>query len=161
MRNQEWLESRLEYIYRKYFFDLQAPNQIHIRFGRRSRTRLGSIDRKYGRGLVSRLRNDYATVITINGLFCDEAIPLFVLDAVITHELSHYAHGFNSPLPQRHQHPHKGGVIRKELKKRDLAALEKHQKKWMKENWAKYLKKNFPGAPRRRRRRIRYVIVRP
>ena len=158
MRSQEWLENRFEYIYRKYFFDLEAPNQIHIRFGQRARTRLGSISRKYGRGLVPRLLDDYSTIITINGLFRAEKIPVFVVDGVIAHELSHYAHGFNSPLPQRHRHPHKGGIIRKELKKRDLATLEKRQKLWMKENWQKYLKVNLPSKLRRRRRRVRYII---
>ena len=162
MRNQEWLENRFEYIYRKYFADLEAPNQIEIKWGRRSRRQLGCIKKEQssaGWQIADHFKSDFTTIIVINGLFEDEKIPLFIVDAVIAHELSHYAHGFNSPLPQKHRHPHKGGVIRKELKKRDLAALEKRQKQWMKKNWQKYLQNNFPISPRRyRQRRIRIIF---
>lgn len=180
MRNQEWLENRFEYIYRKYFADLEAPNRIDIKWGRRSRRQLGCIKKggllpslrggdpslhsgQAPQSLGSRLprpfgsRNDkFTTIIVINGLFKDEAIPLFVIDAVIAHEMSHYAHGFNSPLPQQHRHPHKGGIIRKELKKRDLSALEHQQKLWTAENWQKYLDQNFPST---RKHKIRYRII--
>jgi len=161
MRNQEWLENRFEYIYRKYFADLEAPNQIEIKWGRRSRRQLGCIKKERpsaGWRIADHFKPDFVTIIVLNGLFKDEKIPLFVIDAVIAHEMSHYAHGFNSPLPQKHYHPHKGGIIRKELKKRDLAALEHRQKLWMKENWQKYLNDNFPSARRTRKRRIRFIF---
>ena len=113
MRDQEWLENRFEYIYRKYFADLKAPNQIEIKWGRRSRRQLGCIKKQQLKTknwrVADHFKRDFITIIVINGLFRDEAIPEFVIDSVIAHEMSHYAHGFNSPLPQIHRHPHKGG----------------------------------------------------
>ena len=136
MRNEIWLENRFDYIFKKYFFDLEATNEIIIKFSRKSRRQLGAIKQMRSR-LVGK---NNPTTIVINGFFRDEFIPEFVVDAVIAHELSHYAHGFNSPLPQLHRHPHRGGVIKKELAERGIADLEKRQKKWMKENWEKYIK---------------------
>jgi len=160
MRNQEWLENRFEYIYRRYFADLEAPNRIEIKWGHRSRRQLGAIKKERPQSLADHFKRDFTTIIVINSLFRDKKIPVFIIDAVIAHEMSHYAHGFNSPLPQRHHHPHKGGVIRKELANRDLSALEKRQKKWLKENWQKYLDENFPSHRRlSRKRRIHYRII--
>lgn len=140
MRNDEWLESRLEYIYKKYFKDVDAPNMIHIKFGRCSRTRLGSIKKKDAQSILGKVKTNSATEIVINGHFRDEFIPKFVVDAVIAHELSHYAHGFSSPLPQLWRHPHKGGVVSKEMKDRGLTEILKMEKKWIKENWRSYIK---------------------
>lgn len=156
MRNLVWLENRFEYIYRKYFADLEAPNQIEIKWGRRSRRQLGCIKKERPQTLADHFKKDFATIIVVNGLFRDEAIPQFVIDSVIAHELTHYAHGFNSPLERKHQHPHKGGVVKIELHARDLSALEKKQKLWMKENWQKYLDLNFPLT---RKPQIRYKFA--
>lgn len=98
-------------------------------------TRLGSI--KFGRR-----RQNPNTIITLNGHFKNLEIPEFVVDGVLTHELIHYAHGFFSPHNQTHRHPHKGGVIRKEMAGRGLQDLLKLEKKWVKENWEKFLDKN-------------------
>jgi hypothetical protein len=143
MRDQKWLENRFEYIYRKYFSDLEAPNQIEIKWGRRSRRQLGCIKKERPKKVFDHFKKNFVTIIIINGLFKDEKIPLYVIDAIVAHEMSHYAHGFNSPLPQIHRHPHKGGVIKKELHARDLTALEKKQKIWVKENWQTYLDQNY------------------
>lgn len=186
MRNDIWLENRFEHIYRSYFADLEAPNQIEIQWGRRSRRQLGCIKKtpfsslrggdfslnskqasqSFRAGLPrlqpflekSRMaRNDnFKTIIVINSLFKDEAIPEFIIDSVIVHEMAHYAHGFNSPLPQKHRNPHKGNVIRREFLLRGIGDLERQQQKWMKENWQKYLDENFPST---RKRKIRYKIV--
>ena len=171
MRSNEWLENRFEHIYREYFADLNAPNQIEIIWGRRSRRQLGCIKKATlslreestkqsglpRLSLRSMARNDnFKTIIVINGLFRDEAIPEFVVDAVIVHEMAHYAHGFNSPLPQKHAHPHKGKVIRYEFLKRGIGDLERKQKAWMKENWARYLEVNFPST---QKSKIRYRII--
>lgn len=160
MRDQEWLENRFEYIYRKYFADLKAPNQIEIKWGRRSKRQLGCIKKQQlsttSWRMADHFKRDFVTIIVINGLFRDKAIPEFVIDSVIAHEMSHYAHGFNSPLPQIHRHPHKGGVIKKELHARDLSTLELKQKIWIKENWQNYLNQNYPQKSSRKK--IYYIF---
>lgn len=152
MRNDEWLENRLEYIQRKHFSDAKIDNALLIRFGRKARRVLGSIRKNQEQSILSsilssvdsRLRgNDksrFDTQIIINGHFRDEFIPEYVIDTVIGHELCHYVHGFSSPLPQLARHPHKGGIVNYEMAKRGLGDLELKQKKWIKLNWIKYLK---------------------
>jgi len=156
MRDQLWLENRFEFIYRKYFADLQAPNQIEIKWGRRSRRQLGCIKKERPKSFTDHFKTDFKTIIIINALFRDKEIPSYVIDSVIAHEMSHYAHGFNSPLPQIHRHPHKGGVIKKELHARDLIVLENKQKIWIKENWQKYLNQNYP--PKLRSKKNYYIF---
>lgn len=132
-RDHKWLKSRLQHIWRMYFADVKIANNVFVKFGRKSMTRLGSI--KLG-------RNKENTIITINGHFVDETIPEYVIDAVLAHELTHYAQGFCSPHQQVHRHPHRGGVVKNELKDRGLSNLMKHEKKWVKDNWREYIKRN-------------------
>lgn len=137
MRDHKWLKSRLEAIWARYFPDVVVANNVFVKFGRPCRTRLGSI--KYGRKKV-----DPNTIITINGHFKDETIPEFVVDAVLAHELTHYAQGFASPHEQAYRHPHQGGVVKNELSDRGLHELMSAEKKWVKENWREYIKMNEP-----------------
>ena len=155
MRNEQWLENRFEYIFRNYFADVEATNQIEIMWGRRSRRQLGCIKKEQPKTLADRFKRDFITIIVINGLFRDEVIPEFIIDSVIVHEMAHYAHGFNSPIEQKYRHPHKGNVIRREFLLRGIGDLEKLQKKWMKENWQKYLDDNFPQSRKIHKRRVK------
>lgn len=139
MRNQEWLENRMEYLQRRYFADADISNPLFIKFGQRAKTRLGSIKKKYPKSIFDRLSGHFETEITINSHFKDPFIPEYVVDAVIGHELCHYLHGFSSPLPQLARHPHKGGIVNNEMKERGMGELEKKQKIWIKKNWIKYL----------------------
>lgn len=132
-RNNQWLKEKLAEIWQRYFPDVPIANNVYVKFGRPTRTRLGSI--KLGR----RAENPN-TIITINGHFVDETIPEFVVEAVLAHELTHYAHGFASPLDQAYRHPHKGGVVRRELVDRGLSDLLKLEKRWVKANWVNYLR---------------------
>lgn len=134
-RDHKWLKSRLEAIWRRYFPDVGIANNVFVKFGRPATTRLGSI--KYGRR-----RENPNTIITINGHFKNPEIPEFVVDGVLAHELTHYAHGFCSPLEQSFRHPHKGGVVRHEMTGRGLQDLLKLEKKWVKENWEQFLRRN-------------------
>lgn len=126
MRDNKWLKRKLEAIWSRYFGDIQPINPVFVRFGRPAKTRLGSI--KLGRKKVN-------TYITITGFFKDERVPEFVLDAVLAHELTHYAHGFNSPLQKLFHYPHKHRVVDRELTKRGLDDIVVLQKKWLKKNW--------------------------
>lgn len=132
-RDNRWLKDKLAQIWQRYFADIPVANNVFVKFGRPTRTRLGSI--KFGRR-----KENPNTIITINGHFTDPDIPEFVIEAVLAHELTHYAHGFASPLEQSYQHPHKGGVVRRELIDRGLKELLQLEKRWVKANWVKYLK---------------------
>jgi len=142
VRDQAWLHGLLDATWDAYFADVPQENDVRIEFGRRAKRRLGSI----------RLDpNDRQTsIITINGLFKLEDIPGFVVQATIFHELSHYAHGFNSPLAQRYHQPHAGGVMRREYDERGALDLYQQQKRWLKDNWLATIQRELPPATTRR-----------
>jgi hypothetical protein len=134
-RDEAWLQAVLDKIWDNYFPDVAQENDVRIIFGRRAKRRLGSI---------SLDPNDRKTsIITMNGLFRDPDIPEFVVEATIVHELTHYAHGFNSPLDQAQAHPHAGGVMRREFAERGLLDLFQMQKSWLKENWPGVIEREF------------------
>src|SRR3989338_8156288 len=123
-RDDNWLLSRLDYLWTNFFSDVAQINPVSIGFGRYSKLRLGSV----------RLdRTTKKTFITLTGMFKDERIPVEVVDQTIAHELCHYAHGFSSPKPRLHKYPHEGGIIKKELKRRGLEYLIKAYGKWLRE----------------------------
>lgn len=146
MRDNEWLKKRLDHIWRTYFANVAQANEVTIEFGRAARTRLGSIKqlRLMRRGAVDAL-NTSGSLITITGYFKDERVPEFMIDAVIAHELCHYAHGFSSPLPQLLKYPHQGGAVDREMIKRGLGDMLLAQQKWLKTEW-----KDVVGPIRRR-----------
>ncbi len=145
-RDEAWLHGLLDEIWDKYFADVPQENIVRIEYGRRAKTRLGSLK------LDPRDRS--TSVITMNGLFRDPEIPEYVVTATLVHEMSHYAHGFNSPLEQKYQQPHAGGVMRAEFAERGLEDLYKKQKKWLKDNWRQVIEKNFGALAVYGRRRI-------
>lgn len=141
-RDQEWLENMLADVWAKYFSDVDQANDVVIRYGRAAKQRLGSI---------SLDRNDPTiTIITINPLYKDLDVPEYVIVATIVHEMSHYAHGFNSPHSQKHRYPHSGGVIRQEFAERGLEDMYLQQKKWLKLNWPTIVGRYLDLSPRRR-----------
>jgi len=140
------------YLWENFFADVPRQNFVLIKFGRNSKRQLGSIKwansntrirsamRKSEHHKDHNIQDDKRiTVIMITRKFTDLSIPEYVIDATIAHELCHYTHGFSSPMQQRYQHPHKGGVIRKELETRNLGTLHRKAKRWLKENWPKYI----------------------
>lgn len=144
-RNQEWLENLLADIWYRYFLDVKQSNHVIIRYGRKAKRRLGSISVDP--------KDPQTSIITINPIYQDLDVPEYVVVATIVHEMTHYSHGFNSPLEQKHQHPHSGGVIRKEFAERGLEDMYAKQKKWLKAHWPTLVERYFgPQKPR-----IRYV----
>ena len=146
-RDDHWLLSRLDQLWSNHFPDVDQKNKVFIKFGRVAKYRFGSI----------RLdpKKD-ASLILINGMFRDEKVPTEVVDHTIAHELVHYTHGFSSPHKKQYSHPHKGGVIDKEMLTRGLGDLIQSYKSWLK-NYRKNLK---PVARKRRVRRqikIRWI----
>ncbi|HEX3081641.1 MAG TPA: hypothetical protein VHQ86_00120 [Candidatus Saccharimonadia bacterium] len=139
-RDEAWLQAILDKIWDNYFPEVAQENDVRIVFGRRSKRRLGSI---------SLDPHDHTiTIITMNGIFRRSDIPEFVVEATIFHELTHYAHGFNSPLAQAQAHPHAGGVMRREFAERGLLELYQQQKRWLKANWPAVLAEEFVSARR-------------
>jgi hypothetical protein len=123
---------------------------VLIKFGKKSKRQLGSIRWvRRGTGVKSlmskridehKMQDDKRiSLITITKYFQDERVPEYVVDGTIAHELVHYVHGFHSPLKQLYRHPHKGGIVRKELAKRGLGEVHNEAEKWLKGEWRKYL----------------------
>lgn len=137
-RDNRWLESRLQHIWGTYFTDAPKGYPIEVKFGRAARYRYGSICNQ-GRFCQ----------ILINGLFASNEVPEYVVDATLAHELSHYVHGYGSGLKKLHAHPHRGGVIDKEMQKRGCFVLEERANAWRKEHWQDfYLRVDSVAAER-------------
>ena len=137
MRDDEWLNKKMNSMWDMLFPDVEKKNDVTIRFKGRWKNKFGHI---------KKLKNKN-TEIAVNGLFRHELVPECIIDLTIAHELSHYAHGFNSPLPKLFEHPHKGGVVTKELLRRGFGSCLREEKRFIKD-WPKiyqYLKgSNFP-----------------
>ena len=139
MRTAAWLESELETLLKGPFADLEIVNRLEVHWGRKAQRRFGSIKMR---------RDKKVSSITINGLFRDEAIPEQIIQATLAHELSHYVHGFSSPLPRKYKSPHAGGVIEREFKKRGLSLLSAYERQWTKNHWPQVLTLAFPRKTR-------------
>ena len=152
MRDNDWLAEKLYYLWENHFVDVPRKNPVVIKFGKKSYRQLGSISwanskTKGIRPLLTQLNEDYddkrISLITVTSYFKDEEIPEIVVMGTIAHEMIHYSHGFHSPLQQLYDHPHKGGIIRKDMYKRDLKEVYTFSKKWLKTTWRDYLKKHI------------------
>lgn len=151
MRNDTWLSDRLMTIWQNHFPDITDGNEIEVKFGRASKTRLGSITirektkmnrRMEARRLKTLSADEVVSVITINGHLQNPEIPEELIDGVLAHEFVHFVHGFNSMREKKYQLPHYGGIINNELKERGLEDILKFQKKWLKKNWREYVSRN-------------------
>ena len=127
MRDDQWLAERLNQIWQLLFPEIERKNNVVIRFKGRWKNKFGHI---------KRLKNN-DTEIAINGLFRNEIIPEYVIDTTIAHELIHYSHGFQSPLPRKYKHPHAGGIVRREMLKRGFGHMIAKEKYFVKKKWPK------------------------
>jgi|SRR3989344_4761460 len=123
-RDNNWLLSRLDHIWSNHFSDVSQVNPVHIRFGRYSKYRLGSIKLN---------RTNGRTFITITSMFKNPKVPMEVVDHTLAHELVHYTHGFSSKRIRLHKYPHAGGVVDKEMKERGMEYLIRGYKVWVKQ----------------------------
>lgn len=122
MRENSYLQKRLDSLWQKYFADVQEKEKVHIKWGRKALYRFGSIRYCF---------NDDSVQIMVNGRFRDEKYPVEIIDHTIAHELVHYSQGFPTPGPALHRYPHRGGVIDKELRNRKLDHLVDFYKSWI------------------------------
>jgi hypothetical protein len=139
VRDAAWLQARLEVLWETYYSDAPTCYPIAIHFGPRARYRYGSI---YSIGKQCH--------ILINRLFALRDVPEFVIDATICHELAHYVHGYGSGLPKRYSHPHRGGVVDKEMKERGCWHLEEKASAWRRDCWKELYETHASDAMRRR-----------
>lgn len=129
MRDNNFLTQRLSQIWSLLFEDTPKLNNVVIKFK-------GSWKNKFGH--IKKLGKD--TEIAINNLFKNEIVPEYIIDITIAHELIHYMHGFNSPIKRKYKHPHKGGIVTKELKNRGFLSMLKREKLFVKKEWPKIYK---------------------
>ena len=116
----------LERIWQEYFADVPCVNTVEIAYGHPWKRRLGLI----------RLSLDNATsFIGINGLLQLARVPEYVLITTIAHELTHYAHGFGSPLPRIYKHPHANNIVSRELEQRGLGETMRRCDEWIDKRW--------------------------
>ena len=126
MRDDEFLKKRLDDIWMMLFNEIPRMNKVLIKFKGKSRNKFGYIRKKGDDSFIG-----------INELFKFDLVPEYIIDLTIAHELSHYAHGFNSPLEKKYKHPHKGGVVTKELEKRGFDKMIRKEKMFFKHEWPK------------------------
>lgn len=148
MRDNHYLKTLLTTIWDKYFPDVPIANQISIKFGNKSYRQLGAIKSKRG--------DNSSSTIVVTSYFKDTTIPEHVILTTVAHEVVHYAHGFNSPLPRLYKHPHRGNIVDKELIKRGLGEELRQSKEWLDKNW-----KGIVGVRQKRVRRVRRFIIFP
>lgn len=142
-RDAGWLAQELDSIWQRYFDDTPRVNRVAIAFQRPWKRRLG----------VIRLSPDKLTThIGINRLLALPDAPYCVTLITVAHELVHYAHGFGSPLPRKHPHPHRGGVVDRELVARGLASELAEYGSWIRSNWWSFYARRSPRPTRRRSR---------
>ena len=126
MRNDIWLEKRMNQIWELLFPETPKLNNVYIKFHGKWKNKFGHITK----------RGDDSYIV-INGLFKHDLVPEYIIDITIAHELIHYSHGFNSPLPRLYKHPHKGGIVRKELLKKGFGHLLRKERYFTRKEWPK------------------------
>lgn len=128
MRDNQWLKNLAQEIWQKYFSDIKPANDLRVKFGRFAKWQLGAIRQS---------RNDKKSpsLITINSYFKNPVVPQYVVEGILAHEFIHYISGFSSSKPRLCKYPHRGGIIKNEMKKRGLEKIRIKQEKWIKEKW--------------------------
>lgn len=126
-RDNKWLKKVAQEIWHNYFSDISPSNDLRVKFGKRARWQLGCI--RQGR------TKDSPSIVTVNGYFKNPVVPQYVVKSILAHEFVHYLTGFSSSRPRLFRYPHRGGIIKKEMKRRGLTHLEKKQSKWIDKNW--------------------------
>jgi hypothetical protein len=116
----------LEHIWQCYFSDVPRQNLVEIAYCRPWKSRLG---------LIRMTLDGTKSFIGINSLLQVERVPEYVLTTTIAHELTHYTHGFGSPLPRLYEHPHANNVVERELERRGLGNFLRKCDEWIDKHW--------------------------
>ncbi len=124
MRDEGWLQKRMGQIWQLLFPDVEKLNNVSVRFKGRWKNKFGHI-KKAGAG----------SEIAVNSLFRNELVPEYIIDLTLAHELIHYWHGFNSPHERKYRHPHAGGIVTRELKRRGFGHLVVLERTFVRRQW--------------------------
>ena len=130
-RDNKWLKNIAQEIWSKYFHDISPTNDLRVKFGKRARWQLGCIRQS--------LKVRSPSIVTINGYFKNPLVPQYVVESILAHEFIHYLAGFSSSRPKLFRYPHRGGIIKLEMKRRGLEEIERKQKEWIDKNWKKII----------------------
>jgi hypothetical protein len=126
VRDQPWLVDQLEGIWATYYADVDRVTPVSIRYVRPWKRRLA---------VIYLTDDDKQTFIGVNRVLRDPRVPYTVFLVTLAHELAHYAHGFGSHHPRRYQHPHRGNVIQRELRRRGLGNELRFYTEWTSDSW--------------------------
>jgi hypothetical protein len=126
VRDDRWLVRLHDRLWSQYFHDTPRANQVRVSFGGIWRSRLG---------LITMTEDGITTYIQINGLLRLPDAPECVSSVTVAHEMVHYAHGFGSPLPRRYKHPHRGGIVKRELLRRGMSYEYEQYDHWVYTHW--------------------------
>lgn len=138
-RDDRWLDDSLERIWSQYFGDTPPANVVWVTFGAPWKCRLG---------LITMTEDQSATYIQVNALLRRFEVPEVITGVTIAHELVHYAHGFGSPLPRRYKHPHRGGIVRRELLRRGMKNDVERYDSWICNHWHNFYAEIMDLEPR-------------
>ncbi|HNV01213.1 MAG TPA: hypothetical protein PKK60_02180 [archaeon] len=153
-----YLAKKAASLIRENFQERGVTNLLVVKWG-------GKWSRKLGH--IKPLKNnkncdtEFGSIIEINSLLKDIEVPEYVLDYVLMHELTHYFQGFGSNHERKAKHPHRGGIVDKEIERLGWGEIMENSEKWLKENWPKILEKNGKSIyvkPRKfRQKRIKLI----
>jgi hypothetical protein len=138
VRTDQWLREALDDVWARHFADTPHVNRVQVSFAGPWKSRLG---------LITMAENQLTTYIQINSLLRYPEVPGFVLTITVAHEMVHYVHGFGSPLPQRFKHPHRGGIVKRELVRRGLAEEYDRYDEWVYSHWYDFYERQSGLAP--------------
>lgn len=138
----QYLARRTAELIRENFAERGVTNLLVVKWGKRWPRTLGHIKTLEHR--------DFGSTIEINALFKNPDVPEYVLDYVLMHELVHYFQGFGSNHEKKSRHPHKGGVVDKELDRLGWKEIREKGEAWIKANWRDTLVRH--GAVKRPRK---------
>lgn len=124
--SRQQLTYYLDAIWQDYFSDIPRLNVVEIAYCQPWKRRLG---------LIRLSLDSTKSFIGINALLQLQEVPDYILYTTIAHELTHYAHGFGSPLTRIFEHPHANNIVQRELVRRGLGELVRRCDDWIDKQW--------------------------
>src|SRR3989344_4396875 len=82
MRDEKWLEEKLQFLLKKYFASVKLSDPIEIKWGREAKFRFGSIRLLKPKGikLLTKRTKPQKSIITITSMFRSPRIPAKIVE---------------------------------------------------------------------------------